>query len=265
MSTKNTFREETIQIQVVGLRIEKYVGTSVQGHNCKFEESKKEFERHILFANIKNKDFEKKKLSIEFSITEGECYSGWCSSTEAEVKLELLDHHGGYTHVAKNPIGMSLDVIWVNNGQKMALNWNYNGYDYKKSGENQSDESPGLEFRDYKCDLFHVSPYGGDSYYPQGFYTVNMKMFNETVRHRIKRPVWIFQGESTTGKDILAHKLKKLNIFETDSVKVLPDVIIEDVVVMGDQNDFQLEDVKKRLFGDVDVIVVDFKVDQLKK
>jgi hypothetical protein len=80
-----------------------------------------------------------------------------------------------------------------------------------------------------------------------------------TVLSRAKRPVWIFVGKSAMGKSFIANQIKTLNVFETDSVSVLPEVIFADVVVVGNKSGWSEEDIYPILFGEPEVIVVDFQ------
>lgn len=76
----------------------------------------------------------------------------------------------------------------------------------------------------------------------------------------IKRPVFIFHGDSCACKSYLAAKTG-LKVFEVDSVTELPDEIKQEVVVLGNKNKhISVGDVKKRIYNkqNVEVIVVGF-------
>jgi hypothetical protein len=100
---------------------------------------------------------------------------------------------------------------------------------------------------------------GGDSYYPWGSYSVNMELFKETPRHKSERPVWIFKGDSNLGKSFIASKLNELTTYETDSNEKLPNVITEDVIVLGNKYNHNLEDIKDKIFGEYELILVNFE------
>ena len=61
-----------------------------------------------------------------------------------------------------------------------------------------------------------------------------------------KVPLWIFRGGSGLGKSFLAHKIQDLTVFETDAWKTLPDVITEDIVVLGNKYKHTVEDITSR-------------------
>ena len=86
---------------------------------------------------------------------------------------------------------------------------------------------------------------------------VNKKM-RSTNRGFDKVPLWIFKGESGLGKSFLAHKLQDLSVFETDAWKTLPDVITEDIVVLGNKYQHTVEDITSRT-RNRDVIVSIFE------
>lgn len=100
---------------------------------------------------------------------------------------------------------------------------------------------------DIKCDAFDFSAYGLDNYYPSGYYSINFEKFKQTPRYSSKRIVFLICGKSGTGKTFLANKLK-LDVYETDLHYELPDVIYEEVVVIGNKYKHTIDDVKKRLF-----------------
>lgn len=75
------------------------------------------------------------------------------------------------------------------------------------------------------------------------------------------RPVHIFSGDSNTCKSHIAALTGK-SIFETDSISnlsELPEVITQDIVVIGSRWVCPVEDITSRLFGSVKVIYVEFK------
>ena len=98
-----------------------------------------------------------------------------------------------------------------------------------------------------KSDAFEFSAYGLDEYYPSGYYSIHFEKFKQTPRYSPKRIVFLICGKSGIGKSFLADKLK-LDVYETDSNHELPDVIYEEVVVIGNKYNYTIEDVKKRLF-----------------
>lgn len=70
----------------------------------------------------------------------------------------------------------------------------------------------------------------------------------------------IFYGESNTCKSYLAALTGK-QLFETDSVSCreeLPSVLPQDIIVVGNRWDVSIEDIKLRLVGKPDIILVNF-------
>ena len=72
-----------------------------------------------------------------------------------------------------------------------------------------------------------------------------------------ERPVWIFEGSSGLGKSSLA-AMSGEKVFETDSVKKLPEQIWADIVVIGNKRGFSVETIKQCLPRGTRPIVVHF-------
>lgn len=89
--------------------------------------------------------------------------------------------------------------------------------------------------------------------------TVNMELFKETIRAKNLRPVWIFKGKSNSGKSFLASKLNDLEVYETDSNDNLPTSITASIVVLGNKYNYSIDDIKSKLFGEVEVQIVEFQ------
>lgn len=90
---------------------------------------------------------------------------------------------------------------------------------------------------------------------------LNMDYFELKTRFPdIKRKVWIFKGDSLLGKTFLSDKID-LNKYETDSSPTLPELLTEDIIVLGNKYSFLLEDIIQRIYqkDQVDIVVVDFK------
>lgn len=209
-------------IKIIGLRIEKYIGQSISGHNCDFTYHDEEMEKHILCGITT----EGEKVEITLSEEHGECGSGWTTASWAHIEVNKVDRFSGYTYKAVEEL--SIDSF--------------------------NDESDYID-----NDVFTVNYDGGDSYYPGGWYKVNMDLFKESVRHKEKRPVWLFEGNSNLGKSFLASKLKDLFVYETDSNETLPESIIADVIVFGNKYPHNIADIKSRIFGEYELIFVGFK------
>ena len=209
-------------MKIIGLRIEKYIDKEVSGHNCDFEYKDAEFEKHIICGVLSDN----RKVEIEMSVSEGECGSGWSTASWGNIKVTEVKKFNGYTHIPKEVL-------------------------------NVEDVEPNFE-GNISNDVFSIDEDGGCNYYPSGGYNVNMELFKETIRAKNLRPVWIFKGKSNSGKSFLASKLNDLEIYETDSNEKLPDVITASVIVVGNKYDFEIDDLKKLIFGEVEIQIVDF-------
>lgn len=111
-------------------------------------------------------------------------------------------------------------------------------------------------------DVFEATSTGGDSYYPMGYVEVNTDLFKKAnARQKDKRVVWIFKGESATGKTYLSNliRLASKSVYETDDNNELPKELTEDIIVIGNKYNFSVEDVKEKIVGDAEIIVVDFE------
>jgi len=209
-------------MKIIGLRIEKYIDKEISGHNCDFEYKDAEFEKHIICGVLEDN----RKVEIELSHSEGECCSGWTTASWGNIKVTEVKKFNGYTFIPK-------EVLTIED-----IEPNFDG--------------------DISNNVFSVDCDGGDNYYPSGGYNVNMELFKETIRNKNLRPVWIFKGKSNSGKSFLASKLNELDVYETDSNETLPESIVASVIVLGNKYDFNLEDVKTKIFGEAEIQVVDF-------
>ena len=209
-------------MKIVGLRVEKYIDSKVSGHNCDFTYKDAEFERHILCGVLSDG----RKVEITLSRSEGICGSGWTTASYGNISVKEVARFNGFTHNPLKPINVEDIPI---------------GFD-----------------EDIDNHVFTMSSDGGDEYYPGGWYSVNMELFKETVRHKKLRPVWIFKGKSNAGKSFLASKFIELEVYETDVCDKLPNIITASVVVLGNKHKFTLEEIQSKLFGKVEVQIVNF-------
>lgn len=212
-------------MEIIGLRIEKYIGSRVTGHNCNFTSTKTTFDKHIICAILENGQ----KVEIILKHTEGECGSGWSTASWGHINIVNVEKFNGYTFIPKKPIIIK---------------------DIDQSADDVSNS------------VFSVSDDGGCGYYPNGGYSVNMELFTETIRHKDIRPVWIFQGDSNLGKSFLASRLKDLDVYETDISDTLPNEITTSVIVLGNKYKFSVEDIKGKIFGKFQVHTVNFTLDE---
>ena len=129
-------------------------------------------------------------------------------------------------------------------------------------------------FLQLKTQVFCIDSYGeengGDDYYPNGFYTVNMDLFRKNIRAKDKRPVWIFKGDSGAGKSFIGNALSNADsnvpfvTFETDMYKELPEKfpLKVNVIIMGNKYKHSLDDVKARIHFDHELTVVNFSLEE---
>lgn len=209
-------------MKIIGLRIEKYIGKGISGHNCDFRYNNAEFEKHVICGVLDDN----RKVEIELSRSEGECYSGWTTASWGHMKVTEVTKFNGYTFVPNETLSIK-------------------------------DIEPNFS-QDVSNEVFWVSYDGDDEYYPSGGYGVKMKFFRETVRHKPNRPVWIFKGKSNSGKSFLSSKLVGLDVYETDSSNTLPDNIVASVIVLGNKYNFSIDEIKDKILGEVEIHIVEF-------
>lgn len=119
-------------------------------------------------------------------------------------------------------------------------------------------------------DAMEISFYGGDMYYSEGYVNYNPDVFTKvSVRQFDAKPVWIFKGDSGAGKtyltDFIVRDSNKTKL-ETDAYEVLPDKIIEDIVVIGNKCEYDVEDITSRIPLTFYPIIVDFtKMDKVER
>ena len=214
-------------MNIVGLRVEKYIGTEISGSNMNFEYQDSECERHVILGILEDKT----KVEITLSEYEDQCSSGWTTASYGEIDIEIVDKFGSRTH---DPIK---DIVID---------------DIAKSGITLLSN-----------EVFSVDYDGGDEYYPSGGYNVNMSLFKPNARHKELRPTYVFAGDRGIGKSTLASKFNDVVVFETDAYDELPDKILADVIVLGNKHGYDIDDIKTRventalvlcLFGVIDML-----------
>lgn len=207
--------------EVIGLRLEQYVGQSVSGHNCDFNYDLENKERYIILLKNGNEKFE-----LSLYSTEGECGSGWCSASWGYLELQPVLSFAGKTHKIK---------------QRTFI-------DFDKNAE------------EINTEVFSISYDGGDKWYPSGFVSVEMDLFEETIRAPFeKRPVIIFKGDSNSLKSYLA-ALSGKEVFETDALESIENipVITADIIVIGNKYELDVEKIRPFIFGEYTLIIADF-------
>ena len=240
---------EKYDIYCVGLKKVLYPG-SVAGDSA-FDEEPATCEKDILCCYID--DHYHSKFEIEL-----ETYYGWCGSCYTTATWGTMDRYnvedfGPLTHVPKDhkPIkieGAYYERIYGDNS--VNTNWVF-------------DRTNDDEWSDYYIDnnVFYYDPDGGDNYYPMGGAGVHEELFEVLPRAFENRPVWIFNGESATGKSTLAHLLEDKRVYETDSAEdgILPEELWYDVIVIGNKwPNITIDDICARIESTAEIILVDF-------
>jgi hypothetical protein len=215
------------KLRIIGLRVEKYIGEAVSGHNMDFTYSNELFEKHILCC----KTADNKNVEIELSHSEGECGSGWTTASWGEKNIVYVKNFRTFNYFPIKKIELDEKILED-------------------------------DIYDYHDNVVTFSYDGGDSYYPSGYYNVDMHYFRESARIKNKRPVWIFKGESNLGKTYLTSHLD-MDVYETDCSEHLPESINASIIVLGNKYKFNLDDIKERLFDidNTEVHLVDFSKD----
>ncbi len=212
-------------LKVIGLRVEKYAGTIVEGSNCNFKDVPAVLDRYHL--HIVTDDNKKYLATLWTEYTE--CYSGWTTAERGHMRCVPVQVFGPTTHVPIHPLYIDDDI-----GE-----WAYNN-------ENNIDADT-VAVTDIKNQVFSYSDDGGDNYYPSGGVSVDMSLFVETCRARTKRQVYMVTGPSGIGKSSLFFLVAQHNLFrvvyETDMSETLPKEIPADIVVVGNKYNHALNTV----------------------
>ena len=226
-------------LKIVGLLVKKIINDYCEGHNCDFTYKKIEDEEYVLMCediyhvtghaviDEYGKEYHR-KYEITLRNGYGECGSGWTTASYGFVDIKPVNNFRPWNYKPKQQI--ILENISI-----------------------KEMDSP-----DFSCEYFRWSYDGGDEYYPTGYVDVNLSCFEELPRNMKKRPVWIFKGYSGLGKTSLAIQLENEDVYDTDISSKLPECITESVVVLGNKYGHTLEDIKTRLFGNPEIILVDF-------
>lgn len=220
-------------LKIVGLLVKKIINDDCEGHNCDFTYGKIEDEEYVLMCeDIYHIDEYGKEYHNKYEITlrseYGECGSGWTTASYGFADIKPVNNFRPWNYKPKQQI--ILENISIKE-----MNYSY-----------------------FSCEYFQWSYDGGDEYYPTGYVDVNLSCFEELPRNMKKRPVWIFKGYSGLGKTSLAIQLENEDVYDTDISSKLPECITESIVVLGNKYGHTLEDIKTRLFGNPEIILVDF-------
>ena len=246
------------EVYVVGMRVEDFIGIKPCGEAYETEPCSSK--KYILFCFVPIWRTNKRKFTITLYKTGGWCGSGYTTASFGHMKIKEVDDFGPATHKPKyrTPIAIEDAYLDVDEGICFEKLSKYKNDKYDE--ENDYDDYDEYDY-DVKNNVFSYSLVGGDEYYPRGFINVNMGLFEECKRSFKKRPVWIFTGESATGKSTLAYYLKEAKVvFETDAVEggVPSDLIWADVIVIGNKYKVSVSDILKHLPDETEPIIVNF-------
>ena len=246
-------------VYVIGMRVENYIGVEAgdDDYNCNTQPCNAE--KYILFCVAELPYRKRRKLTITLWNEGGWCCSGYTTATWGGLRVEEVDNFGPITHRPKSGRPIRLDNTYYDTEYVGA-----SGICFEKPSKEEMDILyPDVFYDDIDVinNVFSYSAEGGDAYYPSGYSSVNMDLFTEYARNMKDRPVWIFSGDSGTGKSTLAYYLsKRKEVFETDSLKdgELPETIWADIVVVGNKYKFSTADIASHLPKGTEVIAVNF-------
>lgn len=243
-----------LEFEIVGLRIENCLLPKCEGHNCDFKKYLDDSVKYIFLlkwipeSSSYSSSYPTKTYELTLWEEQDECYSGWTISNFGHLEFKNVSRFSGKTH---SPI---------KSGDKIKLNVINNKVEFDKNDEHKIEN-----------DYFKYSDTGGDPYYPEGYVKVMMEKFKIVNPKRLitLRPVWIYYGNSCTGKTYLSSKYNHmLSVYETDMADKLPDVIYDDIIVIGNKYKYTLDDVKSKIYhiDKCDIILVRFsREDEIKK
>lgn len=237
-------------IYVLGMRRELFVG---QGPGeSSFDEVPETNERDILFCVTCQG---RCKFTITLTTLFGWCGSGYTTATWGQMDVDRVTDFGPATHLPKNrKIKLEGAVYDASKSFKEGLHFESVDVDW---------HDPWYE--DIINNVFSISSDGGDTYYPMGGTNINEDLFTELPRAFDKRPVWILNGQSGTGKSTIGSILRSDGkiVYETDSANNgdLPKEIWADVIVVGNKwKDISVETVKQHLPEDCKTVEVTFSM-----
>jgi len=194
--------------------------------NSKYENEKRQtVEVTNLFLKKGNQ-----KYVAEFKLTEGICDSGYCSAQWLDLDLKEVDYFTPIQFVPKIPFSIS-DVY---------------------------------RLKDYSDYIFICS--NNDFYYPTATFYINENMWVQTNRkEEFGNPIYVFYGESATGKSSMALKLfDQEDIIETDVFDDPKEIYEKNyniclAIVIGNRHKNFKEEIYPNLEFKREVIEIEFK------
>lgn len=242
-------------VHVVGMRKEYFID-NVPGYDD-YDKVPGENERCVLFCTAKAGNAID-KFTITLWTDYGWCFSGYTTASFGHFSIERVSKFGPATHAPKDGKILIEGLKYQDSGSSLEERLIWDDYN-----DDEDDVFDSCDFN--QTNVFKVTHDGGDYYYPSGYAYVKEELFTELPRAMKKRPVWILSGASGTGKSTFGYILDKesYKVYETDSAKdgILPEEIWADVIVVGNKwKNITVDEVKKHLAGDVNVIDVAFSM-----
>ena len=247
-------------INVVGMRLEKVIGTEAdedEDDHYSCGEKPCNIDRYTLLCVVKSPwGNGSRKFTISLWENGGWCGSGYTTASFGTMIIKRVDDFGPFTHRPKDgkPVKIENAYYDCDTGElcfdKVEYNWD----------SDEDDEDDEYFDADVKNNVFNYSEDGGDLYYPSGYVHVNMDLFEACERGFDQRPVWIFVGDSESGKSTLGYYLKEnKEVFETDACNnKLPEIIWADIIVVGNKYEMFVPDILKHLPDETEPIIVNF-------
>ena len=219
-----------MEYKLVGAREEIYSSSTTVGGNCDFHDEPCDRVRWTFFFKV---DKEDGYTAVSIYSFDGMCPSGWTTAQWGAMEVRKVSKTGPMTHLPQREVILKDE--------------DFGGFD----------DNP---YPEVENELFSVSYDGGDEWYPCGGFSVNESLLVKTNRGFDKKPCWIFYGDSNLGKSTLGLALEKegYTVFESDAVDTLPNTIEADIIVLGNRSKWTLEDVKKHIHKDVEIVEVGF-------
>lgn len=239
-------------IYVVGMRVEKFIGVEASNDEMECDTKECNSDKYILFCSARWPY--NKKFTITLYREGGWCMSGYTTASWGLMKIKEVDSFGPFTHLPKDKTEIILENAYYDLETQSIC--------FEKTEPKDENDEYVYQEADVYNNVFQYSKNGGDEYYPSGWVDVNMNLFKEGKRAFTDRPVWIFTGESATGKSTLGYYLG-LNdkvVFETDSLKdgELPETIWADIIVIGNKHNITVQDIAPHLPEGTEIVTVNF-------
>ena len=220
-------------MKIIGMNVKKYIGQKVEGSCSSFSYENSEKIKYDIFVQSK-----KKKFKVSIWDEEGVCGSGWTTASYGHIEVKEINSYPPMNFRYKNIKEIPIELSEADSGAN-----------YLNIPE-----------------VFSVSYDGGDEYYPSGGISIEIDNFipqrGFSSIESIKRKVWIFEGDSGLGKSFLANLLNQggLTVYETDKYENLPKEISDDIIVIGNKQKFQENEIISVIsnLDNTEVIMVNF-------